>query len=167
VSNVTKFSISPKNIESVAFGAKLNNNYEEQPQQQSASVSQTGGHLDISIQSIVNEDQRHVLMNNLIHNIEMRNTRRENLRKKHVRRCAKELQKEFPCLYNCGKEYATDAARNMHMREKHNEVTKTERDRKAREIIRTCGLKNNTEIVNKLSQLTQVQQNQLQSELLV
>jgi hypothetical protein len=39
----------------------------------------------------------------------------------------------------------------MHMREKHNEVTKTERDRKAREIIRTCGLKNNVEIINKLS----------------
>jgi hypothetical protein len=39
----------------------------------------------------------------------------------------------------------------MHMREKHNEVTKTERDRKAREIIRTCGLKNNTEIISKLS----------------
>ena len=75
-------------------------------------------------------------------------------RKKHHRRCAKELKKEFPCLYNCGKEYATDAARNMHMREKHNEVTKTERDRKARDIIRTCGLKNNSEIVNKLSQLT-------------
>ena len=38
------------------------------------------------------------------------------MRKKHVRRCAKELKKEFPCLYNCGKSYATDAARNMHMR---------------------------------------------------
>ena len=72
-------------------------------------------------------------------------------RKKHVRRCAKELSKAFPCLYRCGKVYATDAARNMHMRDKHNEVTKTERDRKAREIIRTCGLKNNTEIINKLS----------------
>ena len=109
-----------------------------------------------------------MLMNNMIENSGMRNSsRRENQRKKHIRRCAKELQKEFPCLYNCGKEYATDAARNMHMRDKHNEVTKTERDRKAREIIRTCGLKNNTEIVNKLSQLTQVQQNQLQSELLV
>ena len=91
-------------------------------------------------------------MNNLISNIGMRDSlRRENQRKKHVRRCAKELAKEFPCLYNCGKEYATDAARNMHMREKHNEVTETERDRKAREIIRTCGLKNNVEIVNKLS----------------
>ena len=96
-------------------------------------------------------------MNNLIQNIGMRDQmKRENQRKKHVRRCAKELAKEFPCLYNCGKEYATDAARNMNMREKHNEVTKTERDRKAREIIRTCGLKNNVEIVNKLSQLTQV-----------
>ena len=93
-------------------------------------------------------------MNNLIQNFEPRASKRDNVRKKHVRRCAKELKKEFPCLYNCGKEYATDAARNMHMREKHNEVTKTERDRKAREIIRTCGLKNNTDIVSKLSSLT-------------
>ena len=53
----------------------------------------------------------------------------------------------------------------MHMREKHNEVTKTERDRKAREIIRTIGLKSNSDIVNKLSSLTQVQQQQLQKEL--
>lgn len=86
----------------------------------------------------------------------MRLQRKEsNFRKKHIRRCAKELKKDFPCLYNCGKEYATDAARNMHMRTKHNEVTKTERDRKARDIIRTCGLKSNTEIITKLSMLTQ------------
>ena len=52
------------------------------------------------------------------------------------------------------------------MREKHNEVTKTERDRKARDIIRTCGLKNNTDIVTKLSLLTQQQQSQLQTELM-
>jgi hypothetical protein len=30
----------------------------------------------------------------------------------------------------------------MHMRDKHNDVTKTERDRKAREIIRNFSLKN-------------------------
>lgn len=54
----------------------------------------------------------------------------------------------------------------MHMREKHNEVTKTERDRKARDIIRNCGLKNNSEIVNKLSLLTQQQQIQLEQELI-
>lgn len=88
---------------------------------------------------------------NIISNFDTHMQRRENARKKHIRRCARELKKEFPCLYNCGKEYATDAARNMHMREKHNEVTKTERDRKARDIIRTCGLKNNSEIINKLS----------------
>ena len=87
-------------------------------------------------------------------------------RKKHMRRCAKDLEKKFPCLHNCGKEYATDAARNMHMREKHNEVTKTERDRRARDIIRNCGLKNNSEIVNKLSMLTKEQQGQLESELI-
>ena len=78
-------------------------------------------------------------------------SKKDHQRKKHHRRCAKELIKDFPCLYNCGKAYATEAARNMHMREKHNEVTKTERDKKARDIIRRCGLKNNSEIVNKLS----------------
>ena len=114
------------------------------------------------------DSSRHRLMNNLIMSYDMRYQRRmETTRKKHVRRCAKELKKDFPCLYNCGKEYATDAARNMHMREKHNEVTKTERDKKARDIIRTCGLKNNSEIVSKLSQLTKEQQSKLQSELLV
>jgi len=51
------------------------------------------------------------------------------------------------------------------MRTKHNEVTKTERDRKARDIIRTCGLKNNSEIVGKLSMLTKQQQKQLEAEL--
>ena len=64
------------------------------------------------------------------------NTISVSKRKKVNRRTAKELNKKFACLYNCGKSYATDAARNMHMREKHNDVTKTERDRKAREIIR-------------------------------
>ena len=64
VSNVTKFSISPKNINSIHT-----NNFEDK---QSASISQTG----MDIQST--EDQRHMLMNNLIQNIEMRNTRREN-----------------------------------------------------------------------------------------
>jgi len=90
-------------------------------------------------------------MTKIIQNFDPRLQKEPSMRKKHVRRCAKELKKEFPCLYNCGKEYATDAARNMHMREKHNEVTKTERDRKARDIIRVCGLKNNSEIITKLS----------------
>ena len=52
--------------------------------------------------------------------------------------------------------YATDAARNMHMRTKHNELTKTERDKKARDIIKTCGLKSNTDIVSKLGKLTKL-----------
>ena len=93
---------------------------------------------------------------NIIKNFDISMQRRETMRKKHVRRCAKELKKNFTCLYNCGKEYATDAARNMHMREKHNEVTKTERDRKARDIIRNCGLKSSSDIVSKLSQLTKI-----------
>jgi len=96
-------------------------------------------------------------MNNVTPSFKMRQSNNGGFRKKHVRRCAKELKKEFQCLYNCGKSYATYAALNMHMREKHNEVTKTERDRKAREIIRTIGLKSNSDIVNKLSSLTQVQ----------
>ena len=53
------------------------------------------------------------------------------------------------------------------MRDKHNDVTKTERDRKAREIIRNFSLKNSQDIVAKLSQLTQAQQNQLQTQLLM
>lgn len=118
------------------------------------------------------ESQKQVI-NSLIQNLEMKNqlsnqnSKRETLRKKHIRRCARDLKKEFPCLYNCGKVYATDAARNMHMREKHNDVTKTERDRKAREIIRNFGLKNGQDIIQKLSQLTQAQQTQLQNQLML
>jgi transposase len=82
----------------------------------------------------------------------------QSQRKKHVRRCAKELDRQFKCLYNCGKEFATDAARNMHMRKKHNEVTKTERDKKAKMIIQTCNLKDNAETLTKLSNLTCIQQ---------
>jgi hypothetical protein len=97
-------------------------------------------------------------LNNIIENIERQGVPRvqHSLRKKHVRRCAKELVRQFKCLYNCGKEFATDAARNMHMRKKHNEVTKTERDRKAREIINMCNLKNNQETLRKLSNLTYI-----------
>lgn len=88
-----------------------------------------------------------------------------SMRKKHVRRCAKELTKNYRCLFNCGKEFASDASRNMHMRKKHNEVTKTERDRKIREIIRKSNLKNNQETIDKLSQLTFHQLSQIDCEL--
>lgn len=100
------------------------------------------------------------MVNRLIDNLDKSDhtvTKRETQRKKVNRRTAKELNKKFHCLYNCGKSYATDAARNMHMREKHNDVTKTERDRKARDLIKTFKLNNNSEIVNRLSELTQVQ----------
>lgn len=124
----------------------------KEPQIQSDCLSRPS---DIASNGGISE-QRHQMMNTLIQNLEARQSKKESLRKKHVRRCAKELKKEFPCLYNCGKVYATDAARNMHMREKHNEVTKTERDRKAREIMRNIGLKSSSDIVGKLSSLTQV-----------
>lgn len=79
------------------------------------------------------------MLDNMINNLDKdvgRSNDAEKAKRKTVhRRTAKELNKKFACLYNCGKAYATDAARNMHMREKHNDVTKTERDRKAREII--------------------------------
>jgi len=82
----------------------------------------------------------------------------DGLRKKHRRRCNEELEKDFICLYNCGKSYATDAARNKHMRDKHNDVTKTERERKARDIIVKFSLKNSQDIVSRISQLTMPQQ---------
>lgn len=129
--------------------------------------SQLEGSLTEGLHSDFIAESQNKFVNSLIQNLEIKTqltsqiSKRETQRKKHVRRCAKELKKEFPCLYNCGKEYATDAARNMHMRDKHNDVTKTERDRKAREIIRTFGLKNGQDIIQKLSQLTQAQQTQL------
>lgn len=142
-----KISISPRNNSALELDLPESESFEES-------------------ESRMNEESRENYK--IIQNYyEMRHNRKEtSIRKKHIRRCAKELKKDFPCLYNCGKEYATDAARNMHMRTKHNEVTKTERDRKARDIIRNCGLKNNSEIVQKLSMLTKQQQQQLEVELL-
>lgn len=124
---------------------------------QNLQGSQLEGSINEGLTSDFLMESQNKFVNRLIQNLEMKNqmtsqmSKRETQRKKHVRRCAKELKKEYPCLYNCGKEYATDAARNMHMREKHNDVTKTERDRKAREIIRTFGLKNGQDIIQKLS----------------
>jgi hypothetical protein len=57
-------------------------------------------------------------------------------------------------MYSCGKSYATDAARNKHMRDKHNDVTKTERERKARDLIFKFNLKNSSDVLSKISQLT-------------
>ena len=82
-----------------------------------------------------NETAPELVDNILTNNVSKPSETEKGKRKAVHRRTAKELNKKLPCLYNCGKSYATDAARIMHLREKHNDVTKTERDRKSREII--------------------------------
>lgn len=48
---------------------------------------------------------------------------------KRKRRTVRELEMEFPCPYaRCRKEYASELALNLHIRNKHNGGSKTERE---------------------------------------
>lgn len=54
-------------------------------------------------------------------------------RKKHLRRCANEIEKSFPCPYdNCGKYYGSEGSLNLHMKLKHNAGSKTDREKAAK-----------------------------------
>lgn len=57
-------------------------------------------------------------------------------RKKHFRRCANEIAKSYTCPYNnCGKLYGSEGSLNLHMKQKHNAGSKTEREKYAKEIL--------------------------------
>lgn len=59
-----------------------------------------------------------------------------NGRKRHVRRCAAEIEKGFDCPYQyCGKQYGCEGSLNLHLKGKHNGGTKTARDKYARELV--------------------------------
>jgi hypothetical protein len=54
-------------------------------------------------------------------------------RKKHLRRCANEIEKKFKCPYNnCDKFYGSEGSLNLHMKLKHNAGSKTEREKTAK-----------------------------------
>ena len=57
-------------------------------------------------------------------------------RKRHVRRCANEIQKSLACPYaGCEKTYGCEGSLNLHIKVKHSGGTKTERDKFARMLM--------------------------------
>lgn len=58
------------------------------------------------------------------------------MRKKHVRRTAKEIERSFVCPYqNCSKVYGSEGSLNLHIKIKHNGGNKTDREKLARNLI--------------------------------
>ena len=58
-----------------------------------------------------------------------------NGRKKHIRRTAKEIAKEFKCPYKCGKLYGSEGSLNLHMKLKHAGGNKTDREKTAKSLV--------------------------------
>lgn len=59
-----------------------------------------------------------------------------NGRKKHVRRCANDIQREFICPYEqCAKLYGSEGSLNLHIKIKHNGGNKTDREKFAKSIV--------------------------------
>lgn len=57
-------------------------------------------------------------------------------RKKHTRRSALEIDKNYDCPYlDCDKQFGSDGSLNLHIKIKHNGGTKTEREKMANIII--------------------------------
>mmetsp|Transcript_6555 Transcript_6555/g.4927 ORF Transcript_6555/g.4927 Transcript_6555/m.4927 type:complete len:115 (+) Transcript_6555:283-627(+) len=57
-------------------------------------------------------------------------------RKKHIRRCANDIEKKFKCPYlKCEKLYGSEGSLNLHIKIKHNGGNKTEREKLAKNIV--------------------------------
>ena len=57
-------------------------------------------------------------------------------RKKHNRRMAKEINRQYICPYkNCQKVYGSEGSLNLHIKIKHNGGNKTDREKLAKTII--------------------------------
>ena len=58
------------------------------------------------------------------------------MRKKHVRRTAKEINRSFICPYeSCQKVYGSEGSLNLHIKIKHNCGNKTDRERLASALV--------------------------------
>ena len=54
-------------------------------------------------------------------------------RKRHNRRCANEIEKQYQCPFDeCGKLYGSEGSLNLHLRLKHKAGSKTEREKTAK-----------------------------------
>ncbi len=61
---------------------------------------------------------------------------KQKMRKKHVRRTAKEIERSFICPYsNCSKVYGSEGSLNLHIKIKHNGGNKTDREKLAKNLI--------------------------------
>ena len=61
---------------------------------------------------------------------------RNSNRKKHNRRTAKEINRQYICPYkNCQKVYGSEGSLNLHIKIKHNGGNKTDREKLAKTII--------------------------------
>ena len=61
---------------------------------------------------------------------------KQRMRKKHVRRTAKEIERSFICPYgNCTKVYGSEGSLNLHIKIKHNGGNKTDREKLAKNLI--------------------------------
>ena len=59
-----------------------------------------------------------------------------NGRKRHNRRCADELDKQFKCPYEgCSKLYGSEGSLNLHIKLKHNGGNKTDREKIAKSLV--------------------------------
>ena len=57
-------------------------------------------------------------------------------RKRHLRRCNNEIEKEHECPYfGCDKTYGSEGSLNLHMKIKHKAGSKTWREKFARDLI--------------------------------
>ena len=57
-------------------------------------------------------------------------------RKKHNRRCANDIERQFKCPYpKCEKFYGSEGSLNLHIKIKHNGGNKTDREKIAKSIV--------------------------------
>ncbi len=57
-------------------------------------------------------------------------------RKKHNRRCANDIERQFKCPYpKCEKYYGSEGSLNLHIKIKHNGGNKTDREKIAKSIV--------------------------------
>jgi len=79
--------------------------------------------------------QNLIKMNNSQYSQSKGEERKEN-RKKHNRRCAKEIRKSELCPYpDCGKYYGSEGSLNLHMKLKHQGGNKTDREKLAKTMV--------------------------------
>jgi len=58
------------------------------------------------------------------------------MRKKHMRRTAKEINRSFVCPYeSCSKNYGSEGSLNLHIKIKHNGGNKTDREKLAINLV--------------------------------